>query len=354
MHAFIVPDLDGPVTGGTLYNRCLIAALRRRGHACRCAPIDRAAALVGRARKGDWFWVDSLHLDAVPKLAAAAGPGTGIGLLLHYLPSLVSESCGPGQPLARPAEAICLRAADAFLVPSPFMREVVERSLDRERPVLQVRPGTLARWPAIPPEPPVRAVVVANLVPGKRVAELLRALARCARDSDSFRLRVIGGRDFDPAYARECYKLAAERPLRGRVELLGALSPAATLREMAKGNLLLSASCMESYGMALAEARVLGLPIQATVGGHVARLVEASAGGELFDDPRSLAEGCLALARNPARHRRQIALAQIDAWPARSWSEAADELVAQARRLGPPDGPVSRQRRPGEAVLRAD
>jgi hypothetical protein len=97
-------------------------------------------------------------------------------------------------------------------------------------------------------------------------------------------LRLARGRLRDPDQARDAAQevflrvasgirsLAADPTLRGRVKLLGELSPAAAVRVMAASNLMLSTSVMESYGMALDEARTLGLPILATAGGHTSSI----------------------------------------------------------------------------------
>jgi glycosyltransferase involved in cell wall biosynthesis len=272
------------------------------------------------------------HRASSPALSVTRS-GARLGLILHYLPWLLDRRAYRETSPWPAAELAALRAAQAFLVTSPFMGEVVRRLVDGSRPVLHVQPGRLARRPAALPQPPVRAVMVANLVPGKRVAEFLGALGGRLRDADQFQLRIVGGASLAPAYAQRCREMVAGPSLRGQVELVGELPPEATVREMAAGNLMLSASIMESYGMALAEARTLGLPIMATAGGNVARQVEREAGGELLGEPAQLAEACLALARNPDEHRRRMAVARASAWPARSWPQAADDWVREARGL---------------------
>jgi len=102
---------------------------------------------------------------------------------------------------------------------------------------------------------------------------------------------------------------------------------------LAEAELLLSASVMESYGMALAEARVAGVPILARAGGNAASHVDASAGGELVASTPELVRACLELARTPARLRERIASARLHAPAARSWSEAAREFGGQLASL---------------------
>jgi glycosyltransferase involved in cell wall biosynthesis len=329
MHWFIVPDLDGPMSGGTLFNRMLIAATNQVGCPCRPLPLEKArAALVGAAGE-DTFWVDSLYLDEFPALRRAARTGTQVGLILHYLPSLVTLGGGVCASELTSAEVNALQAAGTFLVPSPFMRGAIERLAGVGRTIVCVEPGRLATGLAPLPIPPARAVMVANLVPGKSVEPFLVNLADRVEGSDDFCLTVIGGDAFDPPYAERCRRAVDDLRLRGRVVFAGALSPEETVRRLAASNLFVSASVMESFGMALAEARTLGLPIVACTGGNVATLVDRMCGGQLVGSPEALASAFLAICRDTAQHRRRMASAKAGALPARSWIEAAREFSAR-------------------------
>src|SRR3954468_22948472 len=83
---FVAPALDGPISGGTLYNRELCAALAGRGHQVVACALDdpRLAASLATAHH---VLVDSLYLGALPGLTVAAG--RSLYLLTHYLPALV-------------------------------------------------------------------------------------------------------------------------------------------------------------------------------------------------------------------------------------------------------------------------
>jgi hypothetical protein len=337
MHWFIVPSPDGPVSGGTLYNRMLMAALRTAHGPCHWLPLDRAAVALQRSTAEDFYWVDSLYLDHLPALARRVHPGARLGLLAHYLPSLLGGGERIGPQDVSPVEAAALQAASAFLVPSSFMRGVVRRLAGTERPVLCVAPGCLASLSCSMPEPPMRAVMVANLVPGKGVEEFQAGLASQIRKTDVLELSIVGSARHDPRYAKRCRALAQDARLRGRVRFLGELSPEQTQAHMAASNLLVSASTMESYGMALAEARTAGVPILARLGGHVATLVGGDWGGELFTTTADLVAACLMLCRTPTEHRRRMQLARARALPARPWSLAASEFTAQLAKLVRPE-----------------
>lgn len=333
MHWFIVPSLDGPISGGTLYNRMLMAALRTAHGQSNWLPLDRAAEASSQATAEAYYWVDSLYLEALPALARMENPDARLGLIVHYLPSLIGGGEGIGPQDVTPVEAAALQAATAFLVPSSFMRGMVRRLAGADSPILCVEPGCSASLSLSVPEPPVRALMVANLVPGKGVAELLASLASQIRATDALDLAIAGGARHDPRYANQCHALATDARLRGRVRFLGELTPEQTQAHMAASNLLVSASTMESFGMALAEARTVGVPILARRGGHVATLVSGDWGGELFLDTADLVAAFLMLCRTPTEHRRRTQLARARALPARPWSLAAREFTAQVAKL---------------------
>jgi glycosyltransferase involved in cell wall biosynthesis len=177
---------------------------------------------------------------------------------------------------------------------------------------------------------PVRALVIANLVPGKGLTQLLAALDAALREDDRFELSIIGRLDADPEYAARCARSIAESPaLSARVTLQGALSHERVLAALAEAELLLSASVMESYGMALGDARVSGVPIVACAGGHSAAHVDVMAGGQLVNSAQELATACLLLARDPEALTERTQRARRHALPGRPWALAAAELLAQ-------------------------
>jgi glycosyltransferase involved in cell wall biosynthesis len=334
MHWFVVPSLEGPVTGGTLYNRMLIAELRRQGLACTVVSPGRLLSLLVRAGQDDPIWIDSLFLDAFSELAQRASRYRA-GLIVHYLPTLVALGERLDQHALSPSERTALCTATTFLVPSPFMRGVLERLTNDARPILAVEPGCMATRAPRLPDWPVRATLVANLLPGKRINEFLVELAQRLSPTDQFELTIVGGSTLDAEYAERCKETVEAPRLHNRVRILGAREPEQVLEHMAGSNLLLSASAMESYGMVLAEGRTIGLPILATAGGNAIDHVSPAWGGELVSTPAELAKACLRLCRDPAEHRRRLSLASTRARAPRPWSMAAQDFIRQVTQLSP-------------------
>jgi glycosyltransferase involved in cell wall biosynthesis len=296
-HVFVIPDATERITGGNLYNLRLISALREAG-----ADVHES----GRdgARPEGRVFVDSLYLDAVPRFAPCH-------LLAHYLPSLVA-----GHDTLSAAERAALLAAEGFVAPSAFMAGELARLAPEPRPTVVVAPGVEVLHSALPRVS--RALLVANLVPGKGVLPLLRALG-----PRPLALAVVGSHDLDPAYAAAC------RAAGPGVDFKGALPHAQTIAEIAASDFLVSSSRMESFGLALAEARALGVPIVARAGGNAGAHVAELAGGRLVESDEALADECLRLARGGAELEERRHAAQAHRPPARTWADAARDFQAQ-------------------------
>jgi len=336
-HGFVTPALDGPPTGGTLFNAQLIAGLLRAGVSCRHFALAELPA--DPSAVADVLWIDSLYLAAMPELRARAGAAR-LHLMLHYLPSFVEQ----GRALARSElSAVELRAleiADAVLVTSPTMRAALGELGVRDRPVLCVEPGAECRRAPAQADRYAGAacagLMLCSVVAGKGVLPLLDALARFAAPQPDFTLAIIGRTDLEPSYADACAaRIASEPALQGRVQLGGALPHARALDALRAADVLLSASGMEAYGMALAEARACAVPIIARHGGHAAAHVEPAAGGELVPDEAAVAKRFLELVRDPAQlaERKRLAIAGARA---RSWEQVAREWIAAVAALPPP------------------
>lgn len=318
---FVIPDGAAMISGGNVYNAALVAALRAAGAEVRVRTLAEAEA--GADAPGTRWLVDSLYLEALPRLRRPTI------LLAHYLPSLVAAG---GVPAAvSPAEQAALAAAAGAVVPSRFMADALARLGVAPARIVGVAPGI-----DVPPDlpepgdrPELHAMVVANVVPGKRVLPLLEALQPELRAGLPLRLTVAGSLTMDAGYAAACRALVdGDARLAGAVTLAGPVARDRVLAMLAASDLLVSPSCMESFGLALAEARALGVPIVARAGGNSAAHVDRRAGGVLVHDDATLVAECARLARDPGERRRRRRAARACRPPARRWADAARELLA--------------------------
>jgi glycosyltransferase involved in cell wall biosynthesis len=336
-HWFIVPSLDGPASGGTLYNRELLRELQSAELELCIVDTTTARNALQAGEKGV-YWLDSLLLGHFAALARANRERRPLALIAHYLPSLVEQSDGATPENLSADESFTLAHCDAVLATSQFMaRSLARLGLATQAKRLVVEPGCLS--PGIAPEPSeldgVRGLMVANLTPGKGVAAFLSKLALELRPHDSFQLDIVGRLDFEPAYARLCQAVVAQHfELTRRVTFVGGLSPQQVVERLPLSNLLISASRMESFGMAIAEARTVGVPVAALARGNVPSLVPPSCGGMLADSDEALARACVALARDRSALHRALELARRHARPPRSFEAAARDFLLQLSTSG--------------------
>jgi hypothetical protein len=320
---FVTPPLEGPATGGTLYNQQLLAALTSLGVAVRRSALEATAACM-QSWRPDQVWVDSLYLASVPELARAA-MDTRVGLLLHYLPSLLAEPPPDSFAALHPHEQQALLTADLCIVPSSSFLALLQRWLPDKR-FSCASPGIAELELPLTAARDLGCTMVCNVTENKGVLPFLAALHAHATPNDAFRLEIVGRLDFEPAYAKACQTITAA--IGGeRVRHLGGLEPQQVRERVARSRLFVSASRMESYGMALAEARALGTPILAHAGGHVAAHVDAAAGGELCLSTDALAQAFLQLMRDPAELDRRLLLAAARC-TTRSWEQTARDFLA--------------------------
>jgi glycosyltransferase involved in cell wall biosynthesis len=275
-------------------------------------------------------WVDSLYFAQLPDLQGRA-PQHALQLVVHYLPSQVERSRTVEWHELSAVERAAFEHAAGFLVTSRFMAQQLARFPLGERRVLCVEPGVdlPVHASGAPSGGALRASMLCNVTEGKGVLALLDALAVQVRDGDRFRLSVAGSLDIEPAYAQTCARaIAAQSRLHARIVLCGSLRHPEAMALLQHSDVLISASRMEAYGMALAEARAAGVPIVARNAGNASALVAQDSGGALVANEREVAAELLALARDPARLAARRALASA-ARLTRSWHDAAADFCVQ-------------------------
>lgn len=330
---FALPAGSDAPSGGNVYNYELTRALDALVPVT-VTTFDGARSALEAAKPGIFFF-DTLELERTAALAAPH-PDQLLGLVVHHLPSLEPDAPAHGPELDR-ENALLARFA-CLLATSDFTRALLAgRSFD-ERSILTVPPA-LDPVPVVTPrtyEPPLTALLVANLVPRKGVLELLAALAALARDDPPLSLRIAGREDMDPAYAGACRTLVAAAPhLAPRVRFEGAV-PHERMGALYDGAaLLVSASSMETFGMAIHEARAHGLPVVAVEGGYSLRHFADGASGLGCANAEEAAATLVALARDEPRMAALFANAQATrASSDRSWTDAACEFLEALARTG--------------------
>ena len=212
-----------------------------------------------------------------------------------------------------------LRGSDRVTAPSEALaREATERfSLDEPVDVIPnfVPPAAARRREEPAPEVggPRRIVHVSNFRPVKRATDVVAAFALVRREIPA-RLCMVGDGPERVRAERQCRDLG----LADHVSFLGNQTHVEPILE--QGDLFLSASESESFGLASLEALALGVPVVATRTGGVPEVVCENRNGLLcpVGDVEELAASCVALLSDPSRrqafaaHGREWARSRFD------------------------------------------
>lgn len=176
-----------------------------------------------------------------------------------------------------------------------------------------------------------RVIVVAAVREEKGILSLLEVLHRLLPEPPSWRVEVVGSLTAAPAYAQRCRSLVeGSHCLKNAVEFLGEIPQERAIELIELSQLFVSASRMESYGMALAEARSCGVPILTLAGGNAPHHAQQKWGGESFSTLAPLCSRMLELFAEEEKLTARCRLAAEHRLK-RPWSAVADEFVALLR-----------------------
>jgi glycosyltransferase involved in cell wall biosynthesis len=327
---FALPENVEVATGGNVYDRELTRALSRMTTVERTSFAEAERSLAAK-RRGLYFF-DTLDLGKTTGLPGAS-EGQTLGLLVHYLASLDPTAT---DALSLAAENRALERFELFVATSDFTRDVLVRRGLAERSILTVPPAL--RRIALASrtyEPPLCALVVANLGPHKGVLPLLEGLA-ALEPEPRFSLRLVGPAHLDPAYAGACRNaVASSTSLRSIVRFDGPLPYERMGEAYEASHLLVSAAPMETFGMAIFEARAHGLPVLAIDGGNAGRHFDDGETGIACASATELARKLVELAYDEERMRelfRRAGAARVSS--EYGWDEAAQRFLAELGRAG--------------------
>ncbi len=328
--AFVLPSGSHLVTGGNIYNRELLGAARRH-RAVNALSVADWERQVADGEPGT-FVVDTLNMSDFLRAVAAPREQQRFLLVVHLLPSMDPVRDRDDASLAVEREA--LPRFDGFLVTSAYTAGQL-RARGRGQPCLIVPPGLPERArPPLEPGPDLRALIVGNLVANKGVLPFIEALSSAVRAGDRLAVDVVGRLDLDADHAEACLRAARGAGLidsdGGPLRFCGPASYEEMDDHYRRASLFLSPSLMETYGMALQEARAFGVPILACDAGNSAAHVEEGVNGHLYRSIPELVVGLMELVRSPRELRRLFASAQA----ARTggdytWDVAARDFLRQ-------------------------
>jgi glycosyltransferase involved in cell wall biosynthesis len=331
----------GRPTGGYLYNRHVLEALRADGLPAiqvvlgeRRPPVAIGALRSTLARRRPpLVIVDSIALGAAAPLGAwiKRRLGAGVVALMHMLPSDLAPWWR--RPIIRSAERTLLSVADRVVAVSPSLRgRLVVAGAAPDR-VVVIPPGRDGLpMPTTPPSDRGgrRFLCVANWSSSKGIHVLVEAMAGL---DPCPTLELVGERG-DPSYARRVRRSIERRGLGRRVRALGPLEGPALAGRYAAADVFVLPSISEGFGTVYAEAMSFGLPVVACRVGPLPWLVPPDCGILVPpNDAAALARVMGALAADDALRRRMGAAALRRARSLPTWSESGEAFCRLVRDL---------------------
>ena len=334
-----------PLTGGNLYDRILVDTLRNRGHEVTVREFAGDGSETPRAGgRADVIVQDELlHREFLRRNADWEGRRPRLVALVHHPQSSEPERGEAELARLRGEERVYLRTVDGVLSPSRASVEAARRLAGRRLPAAVVPPGRdRLAGAALPPLPrpedirarargPLRIAHVGNVIPRKRLLELLDGVAPVPE----WTLAVAGREDPDPAYAAAVRRRAAARDLVNRVRFRGPLGPAALAGLLRDSALLAVPSTHEGFGIVYLEGFAFGLPALAAASGGAAEIVSDAGTGWLIReaDSGSASRRIAACLKTLAADRGRLAAMGLRAAERQRAHPTWDESAAVAERF---------------------
>jgi glycosyltransferase involved in cell wall biosynthesis len=344
---FAVPGPIDQRTGGTLYDRQVIEALREDGWWVELLswpssfPFpnedDRLEVAASLAALPDnaLALIDGLALGVLPGLARREKDRLRLAALVHH-PLALETGLSPMMAATFAAEEQdALTSARAVIVTSHTTAAIVEGAFGVPGALITVAPPGVVHPPRDRGERrpgPARIFTMGSISPRKAHHVLVEAL-NLIRDLD-WTCAIAGALERDPDTAEALQAQIAELGLGARVRLLGEVDEAQAAQLYADADIFALASVYEGYGMVFQEAQVHGLPIVATTGGAIPEAVHSGAGLLVPPgDGLAFAEALRALVVDPDRRRAMAAASQEAGRAIPHWADTAAVIGAALERL---------------------
>ncbi len=285
---FLIPGDWNTPTGGFIYDRRMVMALRETGWVVEVGCLDgawphpdagdlaAAAARIASLPDATLVVADGLAFGVMAELVAPHAERLRWVALVHHPLHLETGLSQAAHQHLLVGEARALRHARQVVVPSfATARDVADMGVPPAH-IAVVEPGTDPVQIASTPRRNgrLRLLCVATLTARKGHSLLLQALAGLMHLD--WELHNVGSAVRDPDTAAHLFALAA--PLGDRVVWHGEMDASALQAQYAAADVFVLASLHEGFGMVITEALAHGLPVVASDGGALAQTLPSGAG----------------------------------------------------------------------------
>jgi glycosyltransferase involved in cell wall biosynthesis len=253
------------------------------------------------------YW--SFLLGPAPAITTARSLGKRV--VLNYHSGEAEDHLARWGALVHP----WLRRADAIVVPSEYLREVLLRHGYRADVIPNVVDTTRFGFRERAPLRPC-LLSTRNLEPHYGVSETLEAFTLVKRRYPDATLAVAGQGSEEGRLRRLAAQLGD-----GGIQFLGRVEPAEMPALYARHDIFVNASHVDNQPVSILEAFAAGLPVVSTGTGDIAAMVRTGESGRLVPggDPSAMASAVVGLLENPEASRlmarRARVVAEAHTWP---------------------------------------
>ena len=349
----MVGDTD-VLTGGYVFNFRMVEAMREAGHRVdilhyRTLPPELRDRPAGRVRyvarelrriRPHLLIVSKSYKVMLPLILTRRLPSVPLLYLVHHL-EWRDRGLSRGPLSRRMVVRHLVRRADAVWTNSLSTAADLEGLGVPPKSITVVPPGFQKPGDPLPDRGgrsgPTRILTVGAVCPRKAQIQLVRACTGLG-DMD-FRLVVVGG-EADPEYGAELDREVTRLGLAEKFRRTGHLEREDLYREYAEADILAQASSWEGYGIALAEAMWMGLPVVATTGGATPEVLGDEGAGVLVA-PGDVEAMTAALRRLVGQREERLAMGRAARARAESlpgWEESGRRFTELAERTAEVNG----------------
>ena len=319
---FVVPDPRLFQSGGNLYNLHLVQALKKRKEDVQIINFEKFK--IHKEEKIDTlYFIDSLYLDKIRDFKSNLKNSY---LIVHHLESLYPRK-EDSTTIFEKKEKPVLSRFDGFLTSSNFTKQYLVGKGLIDQYYIVLTPG-LSFMPKLIPKltSEIKGVMVANLVERKGIYPFLKALGKSNILPQKCQIKIAGSSNIEPNYAKKCLNLiSSDYKLSKVVKYIGSCDSKQIEQLYSQSNLFISASFMETFGMALQEASACRLLLLALEGNNTSYHILEGKNGFLFFSINSLVKKIESLNLDIPAFKQQVEVA----WKFRksksySWKEVAE------------------------------
>ncbi len=326
--ALLYPGQLHTCSGGYIYNRSLLAALRKRELKVIDLSIDNKTpsqlATILEKQRISFLIQDSLAYSALTplNLILRQSPTISILGLIHNIHSHLDHSA-----YSLTAEQEYLNTLNGLICVSDTIASAISSLNAEPKPCLVLNPGRPHSAPACSSErqnsESLKLICVAHLLPPKRQLELIQALAKI--HEINWQLTLVGSMMLDRNYTRKIQQEIQRHQLTSKVTCPGEVSKADLSVLYPQQDILVQPSQFESFGLVLLEAFQFGIPVVSFAEGEPKQFIKNGETGFWYPELSHLSQALAELSSPNIRNRMSEACYQQHLrWP--SWSVQAERL----------------------------